>query len=44
MGLIQAAPQRIASAVIFQTIGLDNNRQAFYEMFDNWAQDLTEAP
>ena len=40
MGLIQAAPQRIASAVIFQTIGLDNNRQAFYEMFDNWAQDL----
>ena len=40
MGLIQAAPQRIASAVIFQTIGLDNNRQAFYEMFDTWAQDL----
>ncbi|RPJ21263.1 MAG: alpha/beta hydrolase, partial [Planctomycetaceae bacterium] len=26
MGLIQAAPQRVASAVVFQTIGLDNNR------------------
>jgi pimeloyl-ACP methyl ester carboxylesterase len=40
MGLIQAAPQRVTSAVVFQTIGLDNNRQAFYEMFDSWAQDL----
>lgn len=40
MGLIQAAPQRIASAVVFQTIGLDNNRQAFFEMFDSWAQEL----
>jgi pimeloyl-ACP methyl ester carboxylesterase len=40
MGLIQAAPQRVASAVVFQTIGLDNNRQAFYEMFDGWAQEL----
>ena len=40
MGLIQAAPQRVASAVVFQTIGLDNNRQAFFEMFDGWAQDL----
>jgi pimeloyl-ACP methyl ester carboxylesterase len=40
MGLIQAAPQRVASAVLFQTIGLDNNRQAFFDMFDNWANDL----
>jgi pimeloyl-ACP methyl ester carboxylesterase len=32
MGLIQAGPQRIASAVVFQTIGLDNNRQAFYPL------------
>jgi len=40
MGLIQAAPHRVASAVVFQTIGLDNNRQAFFEMFDSWAQDL----
>jgi pimeloyl-ACP methyl ester carboxylesterase len=40
MGLIQAAPQRVASAVVMQTIGLDNNRQAFFEMFDSWAHDL----
>jgi pimeloyl-ACP methyl ester carboxylesterase len=38
--LIQAAPQRVASAVILQTIGLDNNRQAFYEMCDSWAREL----
>jgi pimeloyl-ACP methyl ester carboxylesterase len=40
MGLIQAAPERVASAVVFQTIGLDNNRQAFYDMFDSWADKL----
>jgi pimeloyl-ACP methyl ester carboxylesterase len=40
MGLIEAAPQRVASAVLFQTIGLDDNRQAFFEMFDSWADEL----
>jgi hypothetical protein len=40
MGLIQAVPQRVASAVVFQTIGLHNNRQAFFEMFDSWANEL----
>ena len=39
-GLIQSAPQRVASAVLFQTIGLDANRQAFFDMFDSWADDL----
>ena len=39
-GLIQAAPERVASAVLFQTIGLDANRQAFYDMFDSWADEL----
>ncbi len=39
-GLIEAAPDRVASAVHFQPIGLDNNRQAFYDMFDSWADDL----
>ncbi|MEZ5550781.1 MAG: alpha/beta hydrolase [Pseudomonadales bacterium] len=39
-GLIEAAPERVASAVLFQTIGLDNNRQAFYDMFDSWADEL----
>ena len=36
MALSKAAPQRVASGVVFQTIGLDGNRQAFYDMFDSW--------
>lgn len=40
MGLIQSARQRVTSAVVFQTIGLHNNRQAFFEMFDSWANEL----
>lgn len=43
MGLIQAAPQRVASAVLFQPIGLLNNRQAFLEMFDGWAKEQQPA-
>ncbi len=39
-GLLAAQPERIASAVIQQTIGLDNNRDAFYQMFDSWASQL----
>ena len=42
MGLIEAAPERVASAVVFQTIGLTDNRQAFYDMFDAWAADLSD--
>ena len=40
MGLIQAAPRRVTAAILFQTIGLDNNRQAFFDMFDGWADAL----
>jgi len=43
MGLIQAAPQRVVSAVLFQPIGLDNNRQAFLDMFDGWAKEQQAA-
>jgi pimeloyl-ACP methyl ester carboxylesterase len=43
MGLIQAAPQRVVSAVMFQPIGIDNNRQAFFEMFDGWAKEQRAA-
>lgn len=42
LGVIQGAPERVASAVLQQTIGLEANRQAFYEMFDAWAADLRE--
>jgi pimeloyl-ACP methyl ester carboxylesterase len=41
-GLIDAAPERVASAVLFQPIGRDDNRQAFYEMFDSWAVALRD--
>lgn len=40
MGLATAAPERVASAVAFQPIGLDDNRHAFYDMFDSWAADV----
>ncbi len=42
LGLAQAAPDRVAAALVFQTIGLHENRQAFYAMFDSWAQDLAQ--
>jgi len=40
MGLAEAAPARVASAVLFQTIGLSDNREAFFDMFDSWADEL----
>ncbi|MBV1879154.1 MAG: alpha/beta hydrolase [Pseudomonadales bacterium] len=39
-GLMQAQPQRVTGAIIQQTIGLDNNRDAFYAMFDSWAVNM----
>ncbi len=36
---LKIAPERVAAAVIQQSIGLDDNRQAFYDMFDSWAAD-----
>jgi pimeloyl-ACP methyl ester carboxylesterase len=40
LGLMRAAPTRVKAAVIQQTIGLDGNREAFYDMFDSWAEEL----
>jgi len=41
LGVMQAAPERVAAAVLQQPIGADGaNRQAFYEMFDGWADAL----
>lgn len=40
MGAIASAPERVTSAVLQQTIGTDSNRDAFYEMFDSWANPL----
>lgn len=36
-GLLQAAPERFASAVILQPVGIDDNRPVLKEMFDTWA-------
>ena len=43
MSLIEAAPQRVSSAVMFQPIGLSDNRDAFYAMFNGWAEELKQA-
>ena len=43
LSLIERAPQRVVSAVLFQTIGLTDNREAFYAMFDAWAQEQRDA-
>lgn len=43
-GLMQAAPGRVQAAIIQQTIGLDSNREAFYDMFDGWAKALETKP
>lgn len=38
-GLLVAAPERFASAIMLQPVGIEpdgSNRQAFYDMFDAW--------
>lgn len=41
LGVMQAAPGRVAAAVLQQPIGLSSeNRDAFYGMFDSWADGL----
>lgn len=40
-GLLRAAPDRFASAVMLQPVGIEpdgSNRAAFYEMFDGWVE------
>ena len=36
-GFIQRAPARVCSAVIQQSIGVENNQDLFFDMFDQWA-------
>lgn len=43
MGLAGAVPDRIASAVMMQPIGFDDNRQTFHDMFDGWADEMRPA-
>jgi pimeloyl-ACP methyl ester carboxylesterase len=39
--LIETAPERIASAVLQNPIGLHDNRELFYALFDQWQSELT---
>ena len=41
-GIIQAAPDRVAAAVIQQSIGYDGNREIFYAMFQGWADAIMD--
>ena len=41
-GLMERAPERVASAVLQNPIGLHDNREAFFEMFDNWAAAMQD--
>lgn len=40
MGLLTAAPERFASAVLLQPVGIEDNREAFCELFDQWSDGL----
>ena len=41
MGVIEAAPERVAAAVLQQPIGTSpTNREAFYAMFDAWRREI----
>jgi pimeloyl-ACP methyl ester carboxylesterase len=40
MGLLGRAPERVASAVLLQPVGIADNRDAFYEMFDMWVDEV----
>ncbi len=42
MGLVKAAGARVRAAIMLQPIGLDDNRDAFYQMFDAWKADIAE--
>jgi len=43
LGVMENAPARVAAAVLQQPIGSDGqNRKAFYQMFDAWAEEVRE--
>jgi pimeloyl-ACP methyl ester carboxylesterase len=40
MNLLTTAPERFSAAVLLQPVGIEDNREAMYEMFDLWAEAL----
>ena len=43
MGLLMAAPERFSAAVLLQPVGIDGNRQTFYELSDGWRDEVAPA-
>jgi pimeloyl-ACP methyl ester carboxylesterase len=43
VGLLTAAPDRFASAVLLQPVGIDGNRAVFDDLFDGWQAELAPA-
>ena len=43
MGLLAEAPERISSAILQQSIGVDKNKALFYEMFDSWSNSIKKS-
>ena len=39
-GFSQQAPERVCAAVIQQSIGVENNQDLFFDMFDQWANPI----
>ncbi len=42
LGLLLADPERFASAVLLQPVGIDNNRAELRGMFDTWASAIAD--
>lgn len=40
LGLAHRVPERVLGAALLQPIGLDDNRQAFHQMFDSWREQI----
>ena len=40
LALAHAAAERVSCAVLLQPIGLDDNRDAFHQMFDSWREQI----
>jgi pimeloyl-ACP methyl ester carboxylesterase len=43
MSLLTTAPERFTAAVLLQPVGISDNTEAMYEMFDLWAEALQPA-
>ena len=40
VNLLTTAPERFSAAVLLQPVGISDNREALYEMFDQWAEGI----